>query len=143
MKVVINDMCNERGRQNSICGYKFFDNKWEFFDFCPNMNPDNFSGFQKWCLRNLLERNLSTETTNFWLNMHSIGLKKLLSVHNSKCQAIYNSCSIKGPLIKFNEDANLEEIKEFITPDADAYLDYLNKELKLDEEIQNLLSSIL
>lgn len=143
IKVVINDMCNERGRQNSICGYKFFDNKWEFFDFCPNMNPDNFSGFQKWCLRNLLERNLSTETTNFWLNMHSIGLKKLLSVHNSKCQAIYNSCSIKGPLIKFNEDANLEEIREFITPDADAYLDYLNKELKLDEEIQNLLSSIL
>lgn len=124
--VVIIDTCGENNNGNIIFGYDF--SGWKQVEVMPNFNKENTSGYLSWSLRNVLNRSISTNETNYWLNPISAGKDVCISVHSKKAQALQISTS------GFNAN-NIDRL-------ADEYQVYLNEHMTLDEQINTAINNI-
>ena len=142
LKVVIVDLCNDRGIKNNIFGYKM--SHYESYTICPNMNPsekDIFSEYEYWCLRNVLERNAPESGTNYMLNPITSGLKTCLEVHNMKTRGVKGQIQNNKPRDDINVNLSMADIQCKIDDGASRYARYLATR-SMDTDIVTFLSGI-
>lgn len=140
LKAVIIDICHENGTSNFQFGYEFRPQFWENFEFYPNLDKTQSYDYDCWSLKNVLERPLHTESSDFWLNMHSAGLKTVISVHNKKSEGLHKLLQIPELFQKFDETASLEKITSVIAPGAFRYATYLATR-SLENDISDFIKS--
>lgn len=125
-KVIIIDICNERGIQSKC--FKFDLSDYETFTFVPNfdINRDDFNDYESWCLQNVLSRPMHDDTCNYWLNPVSAGVETCIAVHNAKAQGIRNCLSIRTTQLNFDENMDIDQIMSKIKDGAARHLTRLN-----------------
>jgi energy-coupling factor transporter ATP-binding protein EcfA2 len=140
-KVIIIDLCNEKGPDMKAFRFDFARNGYTKRVFYPNMDKNKFYAFKCWCLKNLLMRPLHDETTNFWLNPVSAGLQTVLKVHNMKCRTLEKTLQIHDRNPDFSGSSIPEilgKIEIYIT-EYEEFLETIN----LDNEISKFLNEII
>lgn len=136
-KVLIVDICNENGPTSIPFG--FDTSEYTTFTFYPNLDKNKFDEYQCWCLRNVLSRQMHTETSLYWLNPESAGVSTCIKVHNMKTKALKTTLGINSSLT-FNESMTKEQITNLINARATAYQTYLATKT-LDEAVSEFVKS--
>ena len=140
-KVIIMDLCNERGADMKAFKFDFSGNGYTKRVFYPNMDKNKFYAFKCWCLKNLLMRPLHDESTNFWLNPVSAGLETVLRVHNMKCRTLEKTLQIYDRNPDFS-GSSIPEILENIKIPVNEYEEFLRTK-NLHNEILQFLNEII
>lgn len=132
-KVIIMDLCNERGQNKNSFGF----NTSEYKDiiYYPNFNKEKFHEYDCWSLTNILSR----DGNNDYLNPSKSGSNTCISVLNMKSNSIANLLGISRN--NFNENLDIDEILTSIKKNNDNYKLYLSN-IDLDSEINKLLIDI-
>lgn len=121
-KVIIMDLCNERGTDVDAFGVSF--HLYEDLIFYPNFDPSNFDNYEAWCLTNVLSRGACSSATPYYLNKINATLAVCINVHNKKASGIARiTRSSRGHDIP----SNLSEsaLQKLIGPKAKKYQEYL------------------
>lgn len=134
LKVIVMDLCNENGADSNAFGYDFSD--YVNIDFYPNFNRDMFVDYEYWCLTNVLNREIHTPESNYWLNVVSAGLNTVLMVHAKKRDGIKRLLNIRTQSSNFS--GNKEEIILSMKDSVERYSEYL-KTRSLENEVEGLL----
>ncbi len=137
-KVVIVDTCGENTNKKNVFGHNY--SGWKIVYHEPNLIHSELKGYLSWSLRNVLNRSMSSATTDFWLNPFGAGVNKCVEVHLIKAKAVIKTKIIDVfPNYAF---ATKEVILESIKDDADRYIPCLTGNMTLDEQIKKLVSRI-
>jgi hypothetical protein len=126
LKVVIIDLCNDRGIKTQLFGYDF--SRYTSYNVYPNMDPQNkamFPDYADWCLRNVLSRSAATANTNYWLNPITSGLETCIMVHNAKTIGIKRQIQNMDLYTDHNVKSSIATIQAKIAPGADRFAHYL------------------
>jgi hypothetical protein len=136
VNVIISDICHDRKIEDTEFGFRYDRSIWKTVTFCPNLYdnyPNKIQQFQDyccWCLNNLLNRPLHSDTSNFWLNKHSAGLEVVVNVHNGKCNGIIQNINIPGfkkpKFHRFDPKLTEDQLKASIQDGCSRYAQYLN-----------------
>ncbi len=137
LKVVIVDICNEKGPQQNCFEIDFSD--YETYDFMPNMIKDKFNLYEYWCLRNVLQRPNFTEDTLYWLNPVSAGANICIKVHKAKAQELRKYLNITAPYVNLHENWSIETALNEIEQNADKYQKLLDN-TSIDNDIMNFMN---
>jgi len=137
-KVLVIDLCNDKGPQKKIFGCDL--SKYQTFDFYPNLDKSNFGDYECWCLLNVISRQIHTDTTSYWLNPVSAGLNVCIKVHNMKASGIKRISKISQSCKNFSESLSRENLLLQIEDSAKRYAEYLATK-SLDTEIDSLIHS--
>ena len=142
LKVIIFDLCNDRGIKKSMFGYDF--TQYESYSIYPNMNPHDFSLFtdyEHWCLSNVLDRPGSSPDTNFLLSPVTSGLNICIRVHNEKTRGILRQICNLNIREDFDEKLSMDQIRSKILEGALRYSEYL-KTLPVDEQVIKFVTEL-
>ena len=122
LKVVIVDICNERGINGTVFGHDF--GSWKQVTFKANLDEADVFGYECFCLHNVLFRGPSSSSTNFWLTPVSVGFAKVLEIHNAKILGVLRVLGLTRTnyaQTNFVPSFGVEKILEIITPEAEKY----------------------
>jgi hypothetical protein len=136
-KVIVVDICNENG-PNSNC-FGFDTSTYLCFNFYPNLDKNKFDDYQCWCLRNVLNRPIHTETSLYWLNPESAGVSTCIKVHNIKASGLKKLLGVTTQL-NFSESTSMNSIMAQITNRATSYQQFLETK-NLDNIITEFIKS--
>ena len=139
LKIVIVDLCNDRGIKKILFGYNM--SHYESYTVCPNMNKEHFSDYEHWCLENVLARHASGPYTNYMLSPITSGLKTCIEVHNMKTRGIKAQVQNNKPREDINVDLSMSDVQDKIRDGAKRYAQYLATQ-SLEADIMAFLNSI-
>lgn len=137
LKVVVIDICNEKGPQQNCFEIDFSD--YETYDFMPNMIKDKFHMYEYWCLNNVLERPNFTKDTLYWLNPVSAGVNTCIKVHKTKALELRKYLNITAPYVNFRENWSIEVALNEIKPNAEKYQTLLDL-TSMDKDIIDFMN---
>lgn len=135
--VLIVDTCGDRADDKYAFGYDI--SKWNAKFVWPNYNESNKDGYMAWSLRNVLLRGEPTENDRFYLNPISLGLVRCRDTHRNKASSF-----IKKKTCRTNIKDNMTVAEAIAVLDAraDAYQEYLDANMIIDDEIAKLITGI-
>lgn len=111
VKVVIFDICNDRGITKNTFGYDFED--YDHATFAPNLDCSDLIGYECACLLSVLNRQPSTSSSPYWLTKYSGGVKKAIEIHNIKASGVFKFLNLKrenGPFEEIEDETHIRSI---------------------------------
>lgn len=138
LKVIIVDLCNERGVSNTIFNFDLQRNGYDIVTFCPNFYPESsFDDFRMWCLSNVLFRPIPGPTDTFSLTPGTAGVNVCVDVHCRKAADLATTWRKSSCL--FIPRSSLEGVRKAIQSGAEKYSVFL-KTHDLRADISALLA---
>lgn len=119
LKVVIVDICNDRGVTRSVFGQDF--GSWKQVTFKVNLDESDLIGYESFCLTNVLARGPFSPSTKYWLTKQGVGVEKVIEIHNSKINGVFGALRLKRTHLGFNPRLSENEILYLIEADAERY----------------------
>lgn len=136
-KFLIVDICNENGPTSNCFG--FDTSEYTAINFYPNFEKSKFDEYQCWCLRNVLNRPMHTETSLYWLNPESAGVSTCIKVHNMKTNGLKKLLGVSSSL-SFDEGLSMDQVIIQLTNKANSYANYIATK-DLDNVVNELVKS--
>jgi hypothetical protein len=134
VRAFIVDLCNEMGFKTKI--FDFDVSHCRILKYTPNFNPNDVTGYEMWAFTNVMDRDPSSKSTNYWLTSHTPqGRELVVKVHNQKMEKFRQTKKIKGKWSRPISNNSPEEIHAR----AAAYAGYLSTR-DLDVELNDLIS---
>jgi hypothetical protein len=141
--VVIVDTCGDASpNYKNMFGYDF--SKWTKITVTPNLEhhcaKELIPQYMAWSLRNVLNRELHTSTSDYWLNPESATTKICVNVHSKKCKIVFGKKT--KHIIPPDMVLDKSTVMEFIEENANAYKTYIDKNIDMDDEVQKIMAKI-
>lgn len=142
LKVVVVDICNEKGPSSQCFGCNF--SGYKSLCFYPNL-PDfeRFDEYECWCLNNVLSRPMHSNKTNYWLNPVSAGVQTCIKVHNMKASSLKSFLRLSKPALMFSEKLEMEQIKQLIAERAAKYTEVTISTESLQNHVKEFIDKML
>lgn len=126
-KLLIMDVCNERGPASDCFGFNT--QEYKTVNFVPNYLPgDNYHDYECWALCNVLDRKsiqsgaVSGASSDYWLNPEDAGLETCLEVHSNKSSGVADQLKTKP--VKLGSHVNMGSrvnLRQMIEPRAEQH----------------------
>jgi hypothetical protein len=136
LNVVVIDTCGEHNSNSNTFFEVNFDG-WKKFNFWPNLNRSNLSGYFAWSLRNVLLRTTPDENSNYFLNPVKAGVDTCLTVHKKKAIALFGKKAYVIPALS----GSAEQMISILDEKANEYGQMLSTKMPQVEELEKFLKS--
>jgi hypothetical protein len=135
LKVILIDLCNVHTSTDKIFGLDL--KGYTNINFYPNLDVNRFEEYEMWCLNNVLNREMWTFNTLYWLTPVAVGVEKCVKIHNNKASALAKMLKVNRCDVKMVNNM-LEKIK----PKAESYKRYVD-EIDMNAQIELLLRPMI
>ena len=134
--VVIVDTCGEKNNGDLMFDYNF--SNWKKVTITPNYSQPKLKQYMAWSLRNVLNRPMHNNDTQYWLNPVGASAKVCIEVHLNKCKKLF------GKKISQIVDPNTSLASALLAIESDAaeYQNYLNQSKPIDSELQSVYAKM-
>jgi len=141
--VVIIDTCGDASpNYKKMFDYNF--SKWTKITVTPNLehnyDKELIPQYMAWSLRNVLNRELHTSTSDYWLNPESATTKICVDVHSKKCKIVFGKKT--KPIIPPEITLYKSAVMAVIEDNANAYQSHIDKNIDMDNEVQKIMAKI-
>lgn len=138
LNVIIIDTCGDYQSRNKDEIFNVNFSGWKIITVEPNYERTKIDKYLAWTLRNVLQRQKPSHSSNYWLNPITAGLSTCLSVHNKKARTLFGNKNVKCVTNAITITNALQEINL----DAEEYQEYLNNHMSLDNQVQTCFEKI-
>ncbi len=119
--------CGELNKGTQIFNYNF--TGWNVIEYFPNYDESKYDQYLTWSINNVLDRGVSSSTTDYWLNQYGASYDICLDVHRNKAKALFPNKEYK--IVPNNKDMSKK------------YHEFLTTNMKIDDQVANMVGKIV